>query len=54
MGKLNFVYRSEGWNTLFNPETRRWEEARFGTTGQPLYQSADFAALVGAKSGVGG
>jgi hypothetical protein len=49
VGKLNFVYRPEGWNTLFNPETRRWEEARFVPSGQPLYQSADFAPLVAAK-----
>jgi hypothetical protein len=42
---LNFVYRPEGWNTLFNPQTQRWEEVRFAGSGQPLYQSADFSTL---------
>jgi hypothetical protein len=49
VAKLNFVYRPEGWNTLFNPQTQRWEEVRFASTGQPLYQSADFTSLLGAK-----
>src|SRR5262249_19793732 len=49
VGKLNFVYRPEGWNTLFNPQTQRWEEVRFAGSGQPLYQSADFTSLVATK-----
>ena len=49
VGKLNFVYRPEGWNTLFNPQTQRWEEVRFTDSGQPLYQPADFTSLVAAK-----
>jgi len=47
--KLNFVYRPEGWNMLFNPQTQRWEEVRFAGSGQPLYQSADFNSLVAVK-----
>jgi hypothetical protein len=50
MGKLIFVYRPEGWNTLFNPQTQRWEEVRFAGSGQPLYQSADFSTLVAEKA----
>jgi hypothetical protein len=49
MGKLIFVYRPEGWNTLFNPQTQRWEEVRFADSGQPLYQSADFTSLIAPK-----
>jgi hypothetical protein len=49
VAKLNFVYRPEGWNTLFNPQTQQWEEVRFAGSGQPLYQSADFNSLVAAK-----
>ncbi len=50
MGKLIFVYRPEGWNTLFNPQTQRWEEVRFADSGQPLYQSADFSTLVAERA----
>jgi hypothetical protein len=49
MAKLIFVYRPEGWNTLFNPQSQRWEEVRFVGSGQPLYQPADFTSLVAAK-----
>lgn len=45
VAKLTFVYRPEGWNTLLNPQTQRWEEVRFADSGQPLYQPAEFAAL---------
>lgn len=48
-GKLIFVYRPEGWNTLFNPQTQRGEEERFADPGLPQYQSADFTALLAAK-----
>jgi hypothetical protein len=49
VAKLNFVYRPEGWNTLFNPQTQRWEEVRFADSGQPLYQPADFTSLLADK-----
>jgi hypothetical protein len=49
VAKLNFAYRPEGWNTLFNPQTQRWEEVRFANSGQPLYQPADFTSLLAAK-----
>jgi hypothetical protein len=49
VAKLNFVYRPEGWNTLFNPQTQRWEEVRFAGSGQPLYQPANFTSLLAAK-----
>lgn len=49
VAKLNFVYRPEGWNTLLNPQTQRWEEVRFVGSGQPLYQPADFTSLLAAK-----
>jgi hypothetical protein len=49
LGKLIFVYRPEGWNTLFRPETQRWEEVRHAETGAPLYQSADFGPLSALK-----
>jgi hypothetical protein len=50
VGKLNFVYRPEGWNTRFNPQTQQWEEVRLEGPGQPLYQPADFTSLLAAKA----
>ena len=49
VAKLNFVYRPEGWNTLFNQQTQRWEEVRFANSSQPLYQPADFNSLLAAR-----
>ena len=49
VAKLNFVYRPEGWNTLLNLQTQRWEEVRFADSGQPLYQPADLTSLVAAR-----
>jgi hypothetical protein len=49
IGKLNFVYRPEGWNTVFNPKTSQWEEARLEPSGQPPYQLADFSPLTAAR-----
>jgi hypothetical protein len=49
VAKLLFVYRPEGWNTQFNPQTHRWEEVRLAGSGQALYQSADFTSLLPAR-----
>jgi hypothetical protein len=50
LASLVFVYRPEGWNTLFRSETQRWEEVRFVGTNQPPYESADFAPLAAMKT----
>lgn len=50
LGTLVFAYRPEGWNSLLNPETGKWEAVRFADTGHPLYQSADFAPLLALKA----
>jgi len=50
--KLGFVYRPEGWNTLFNPATQKWEEVVHVTTGKPLYEAADFSPLAAMKTTV--
>ncbi len=49
VAKLNFVYRPEGWNTMFDPQTQRWEEVRLANSSQPLYQPADFDSLLAAR-----
>jgi hypothetical protein len=48
--KLGFVYRPEGWNTLFNPATQKWEEVVHVATGKPLYETADFSPLAAMKT----
>jgi len=48
--KLGFVYRPEGWNTLFNPATQKWEEVVHVETGKRLYQTADFSPLAAMKT----
>ncbi len=48
--ELLFVHRPEGWNTLFRPDTGRWEEVVHGETGQKLYASADFSPLAALKT----
>jgi hypothetical protein len=48
--KLGFVYRPEGWNTLFNPATEKWEEVVHVATGKPLYEAADFSPLAAMKT----
>ncbi len=49
-GELVFLYRPEGWNTLLNPKTKRWEEVQFAQSGQPPYESADFGPLAAMKT----
>jgi hypothetical protein len=49
LARLIFVYRPEGWNTLYCPETDRWEEVRYAETNEPPYQSADFGPLAALK-----
>jgi hypothetical protein len=50
LGTFVFAYRPEGWNTMLNPETQKWEEVRFAATGESLYQSADFAPLLALQA----
>jgi hypothetical protein len=50
LGELVFVHRPEGWNTLFRPDTGRWEEVVHGETGKKLYESADFSTLAALKT----
>ena len=50
LASLVFVHRPEGWNTLFRPETQRWEEVRFAATGEPPYHAVDFAPLAAMKT----
>jgi hypothetical protein len=47
---LVFVYRPEGWNTFFSPETQRWEDLRHAVTREAFYRSADFGALAAMKA----
>ncbi|MBS0266132.1 MAG: hypothetical protein JSS02_29655 [Planctomycetes bacterium] len=42
---LLFVYRPEGWNTFYNASTQTWETVVLSTTGNPIYEPADFTAL---------
>ncbi len=49
-GWLIFVYRPEGWNKLFRPDTKTWEEVRFIGSERPIYESADFSPLAGLKA----
>jgi hypothetical protein len=49
LGRLVFVYRPEGWNTLFREETGQYEEVRHAETGEPLYQSTDFGPLAAMR-----
>lgn len=50
LASLVFVCRPEGWNTLYREETKKWEEVRFAATGEPPYQSVDFAPLAALKT----
>ena len=48
-GKLVFVYRPEGWNTLYRSETESWEKVAYSGSGRPIYEPADFSPLAAMK-----
>ena len=50
LAELYFVYRPEGWNTLYRADTKRYEEVRHVNTGEPLYRSADYGLLAALKT----
>jgi hypothetical protein len=50
--EMLFVHRPEGWNTLFRPDTKTWEEVVHVKTGERLYRSADFMPLLALKTEV--
>jgi hypothetical protein len=50
VGELVFVYRPEGWNTLYRADTKRYEEVRHVPSGEPLYRFADFSPLAALKT----
>jgi hypothetical protein len=50
LAELYFVYRPEGWNTLYRADTNRYEEVRHVGTGEPLYRSADYGPLTALKT----
>ncbi len=50
LGELLFIYRPEGWNTLFRADTNSWQEVVHVQTGEKLYQTADFGPLQAMKS----
>jgi len=50
VGKLLFVHRPEGWNKMFDADTKTWEEVASVGTGKRLYESEDFSPLAGLKT----
>ena len=50
VAELYFVYRPEGWNTLYRADTQRYEEVCHVGTGEPLYRSADYSVLAALKT----
>lgn len=50
LARLGFVYRPEGWNTLFNPASQAWEVVVHINTNKKLYETMDFSPLVGLNA----
>src|SRR5262249_42636219 len=48
-GKIVFVHRPEGWNTLYRNETKSWERVVYSGTGKPIYEPAEFGPLAEIK-----
>lgn len=49
-GQLVFAHRAEGWNTLFDGDSKQWRKVVVAETNQPLYQPVDFSPLIELKS----
>jgi len=47
--ELCFVYKPEGWNTLYRADTRTYEEVRHVSSGAPFYRLADFGPWAALK-----
>jgi hypothetical protein len=50
LAEMVFIYRPEGWNTLYRADTNSWEEVAHAKTGKALYDSADFSPLAALKA----